>query len=178
MYTYERFSCLPYGSDVAFLMSSVKNELSVPANYYPNFSDWFNKVVLEITDGIRSIIIVRKSNRILGIAILKHSPAENKICTFWVNPESRKRHVGSAMLLHCCSLFSNNPTISMPDYLLWDFCGFMKCFSFVKREDGIYRKDRSEFFFNVELTRLLSSDILISQNFSPGLGNSSFAMSA
>ena len=176
MYTYERLSCLPYGSNVAFLMSSVKNELSVPANYYPNFSDWFNKVVLELTDGIRSIIIARRLNRISGIAILKHSPVENKICTFWVNPENRKHHVGSAMLLRCCSLFFNNPTISMPGYLLWDFCGFRKYFSFVKKEDGIYRKNQSEFFFNVELTRLLNSELLTSQNFSPALGNSNFAV--
>lgn len=149
---YERIQPAFLTADLSGLIHALRAELTVPASYYPGFSDWLNKVVLELTEGMRSLILARFQHKIVGVNILKHHEAENKLCTFWVNPEFRHQHIASKLLSRSLDSFQGKaPLITIPESRLGEFAflierrGFLPC----GVSDGLYHQHLREYFFTI-----------------------------
>lgn len=150
--TYERIQSLSWTSDLSPLIRAVRAELTVPAMYYPDFSEWLNKVVLELTAGMRSLILARCHHKIVGINILKHHEEEHKLCTFWVNPEFRRQHIASELLNETLSCFQGvAPIISIPQCTLADFEPLIeqRRFALIDVKRDLYRRGEGEYFFRI-----------------------------
>ena len=68
---------------------------------YPNFDKWYNeKVLVEMRKGVssREIIVaiseLERGSKITGVAIIKKTEEERKICTLKVLKEYRKQGIG------------------------------------------------------------------------------------
>lgn len=66
---------------------------------YPEFNDWYNtKVVPKLKTGTRKIFLATHDLEFSGALILKDDGKEKKVCTLFVNPKNRFRHIGSDFL--------------------------------------------------------------------------------
>lgn len=142
----------PLMTDISFLVRAVQAELAVPAQYYPCFADWLYKVVLELTAGMRSLVLARSHGRIVGINILKHHEMEKKLCTFWVNPEFRHQHIASTLLNESLRCFGGAaPVISIPQCTLDAFHPLIeqRRFGFLYAKPNLYRRGQKEYFFKI-----------------------------
>lgn len=164
--TYERIQPAFWTADLGSLIHALRAELTVPASYYPGFSDWLNKVVLELTEGMRSLILARFQHKIVGVNILKHHEAENKLCTFWVNPEFRHQHIASKLLSMSLDSFQGKaPLITIPESRLGEFMflierrGFLPC----GISDGLYHQHLREYFFTIPQMPAAPQERLIAQ---------------
>lgn len=149
--SYEILSA-PLMGDIGPLVRAVQSELSVPASYYPGFSDWFSKVVLELTEGMRSFVLARAHGRIVGINILKHHSMEWKLCTFWVNPAFRHQHIASTLLNESLRCFRGAaPVISIPQCAFDAFRPLIgqRHFEFWDTKPDLYRRGQTEYFFRI-----------------------------
>lgn len=139
-------------ADFSPLILAMRAELSVPASYYPGFSDWFSKVVLELTEGMRSFVLARAHGRIVGINILKHHSMEWKLCTFWVNPAFRHQHIASTLLNESLRCFRGAaPVISIPQCAFDAFRPLIgqRHFEFWDTKPDLYRCGQTEYFFRI-----------------------------
>lgn len=101
------------------------NYLKDLAECYPKFDEWFDKTVIpemELKDGKREIIIViselESSHRALltGIAILKKTQYEKKICTFRIHEDYRNQGIGTELFEKCFEyLGTRKPIITISD---------------------------------------------------------------
>lgn len=65
---------------------------------YPDFKVWLSYVFIEI--GVsRIILLCTDGDKISGLSIVKNSPTEKKICTFYVSPHYRRQGIGTKLLL-------------------------------------------------------------------------------
>ena len=150
--TYETIDPTVLPGDFSGLIWALREELAVPAAYYPGFAEWFHKVVLELTEGMRGLVLAREQGRIIGVNILKLHQAENKLCTFWVNPAFRQRHIATALLDRSLACFgSESPRITVPQCVLGDFTPFVEQGRFlpVEAKKGLYRIGETEHFFRI-----------------------------
>ena len=66
---------------------------------YPEFNDWYNtKVVPKLKTGTRKVFLATHDLEFSGALILKDDGNEKKVCTLFVNPKNRFRHIGSDFL--------------------------------------------------------------------------------
>ena len=164
--TYEKIQPASWTVELNTLLYAIYAELTVPAMYYPGFNDWFNKVVLELTAGRRSFILAKALNKIVGISILKHYKEENKLCTFWVNPEFRCQHIASKLLTMSLNSFKGKePIISIPEPRLGEFDFLIERRNFVyhKVNYGLYHENMKEYFFTVPYQPSVSQEFSIEQ---------------
>ena len=150
--TYEKIQPTSQTARLSTLIGAIYAELTVPAMYYPGFNDWVNKVVQELTARRRSFILAKSQNKIVGISILKHYKEENKLCTFWVNPEFRRRHIASELLTRSLNSFEGKePIITIPESRMGEFDFLIKRRDFVYRKVnyGLYHENMKEYFFTV-----------------------------
>ena len=150
--TYEKILLTSWTAELDTQIQAIRAELTAPAMYYPGFNDWFNKVVREFADGRRSFILAKSQNKIAGMSILKHSEEENKLCTFWVNPEFRCQHIASKLLTMSLDCFEGKePSISIPESRLGEFRFLIDRRNFVCNNvvHGLYRENMKEYFFTI-----------------------------
>ncbi len=156
---YEKIQSASQTAHFSTLIWALQAELAVPAAYYPGFADWLNKVILELTEGMRSIVLAKFQHKIVAVNILKHHEQENKLCTFWVNPEFRHQHIASAMLDMSLHLFHGKaPLISIPEVRLNEFKFLIRQrgFAFRERKCGLYHRNVNEYFFTIPLCSAVS----------------------
>ena len=67
---------------------------------YPFFNEWLDKVYHELNQGKRTVIILvdKPSGKIIGLAILKDSVLEKKICTLRVASSHQHQGCGSYLI--------------------------------------------------------------------------------
>ena len=118
---------------------------------YPNHYEWFyNKFVKEL-DGIkREIIYYEINKKPVGVAFLKNTEEEKKICTIIVKEEYQKKGIGT-LLLECSFEFlgTRQPLISMPEYKLGVFSKIIEKnnWQIFETIDSLYSNNK-EFVFN------------------------------
>lgn len=123
-----------------------------PANYYPRFNKWYEKVFWQMLLGSRSIITIHNRHKLAGFTILKNSLCERKICTFKVDKNYRNNGIASILMLIAINeLGYKNISISMADFLHDDFYPIMKKFHFINtaKKNCHYDKNHSEFFYSL-----------------------------
>ncbi len=66
---------------------------------YPGFSKWFDdKILPNLKSGSRKVFLATHKLEFAGALILKDTETEKKVCTLFVNPNNRFRHIGSDFL--------------------------------------------------------------------------------
>lgn len=124
-------------------------------NEYPEFTTWVNqKVVPGLYDGSRKIFIVKSifdSNTIRGVLILKDTEIEKKICTLYVDKESRNNGIGRKLFnLAFEELKTEKPLITIADDKVASFEKLLKQYDFklFQNKLNFYRKGHSEYSYN------------------------------
>lgn len=117
---------------------------------YPYFDHWYAKVLDELLYGFRSIVLIYEKSNIAGFSILKHSPPENKICTFYIVQKYRKNNISGFLMDYSLKLLKHkNVLITMPDKKVEAFTPLLNRFGFKLYGNilNYYNKSESEFFY-------------------------------
>jgi GNAT superfamily N-acetyltransferase len=125
---------------------------------YPNIDHWFRtKVVPGLKDHTRTIIRIERHSQLIGIAIGKREPEENKICTVRVAPSYFGRGLGIRLFDRVLGwLDDDRPHLTISESKLpaferiFDFYGFG--LTSVRRE--IYRPHVAELAYNEPLANI------------------------
>lgn len=134
------------------IATEVFNNISHLERYYPNFSDWyFNKVVNGLVNGSRRFIIELRDGKFAGVAILKDTEDEKKICTISISEEYKSKGLGYRLFEKSMRLLNTDkPLASISEERLPDF---EKIFQHLNYEysaeyHGLYLPQKSELSFN------------------------------
>ena len=132
--------------------------------YYPNIDWWYlNKVLPDLKEGLRSIHVIKRGDRILGVAINRKSVGKYhtknpKICSFYICDEARNQGLGNELFKICIREHAHHNKsiiITVPEERLYEEHG-RKCFNdFLKKhgfkkvneEPDKYRLGKTEYIF-------------------------------
>jgi len=119
---------------------------------YPDFKKWyFNKVVSGVIDGSRGFILELRDGKMAGVAILKDTVEEKKICTISVAEEFKSKGLGVRLFEKSMRLLdTEKPLATVSENRLPEF---EKIFQYLNYEyfaeyRGFYVPQKSEFSFN------------------------------
>lgn len=139
-------------------IDSIFSELSFLRSEYPDFYSWFyDKVVSELSNGSRKIFLAQTPlsfGKVNGILILKNSDSEKKICTLYVDEESRKNGIGQRFIdIAFTELNTYKPLITVSDKRISDFSKLLEKnnFKIVDSLSNYYSKNHVEYTFNGHL---------------------------
>lgn len=131
---------------------AVFGRLAQLSHFYPKFNHWYReKVIPGLTSGEREIILKFSDQRLAGIAILKISESERKLCCLRVLDEFHGSGVGVHLFRDSFDrLGTSKPLLSVASEQaekferIFTFFGFQK----VAEYPGMYRKNNTETSFN------------------------------
>lgn len=119
---------------------------------YSNFSDWYDKVFVEVfMDNVRrDIVLAVDGKTIAGILILKDMDGEKKVCTIVVVPAYRKQGIANELFEIAFEyLGTRKPMLSMSQDLVPSFSGIIRKFKFkLTNIDQAYNTNKAEFYYN------------------------------
>lgn len=119
---------------------------------YSNFSDWYDKVFVEVfMDNVRrDIVLAVDGKTIAGILILKDMDGEKKVCTIVVVPAYRKQGIANELFeIAFKYLGTRKPMLSMSQDLVPSFSGIIRKFKFkLTNIDQAYNTNKAEFYYN------------------------------
>lgn len=145
------------GTDVSLvhrIHNCIQSSLIDLAIEYPFFFEWLEKVIDElISSNSRMIILCCDQNifDIKGIAILKSTDTEKKICTLRVQKTFRNRGIGTILLKKSQELLEEKkPLITVSGFHLKEFLPFLKKNGFELKDKvkSLYKRGCYEYFFN------------------------------
>ena len=136
------------------ILSKLQNLLADLECCYPFFSKWLEKVFSEIRISYSRKILLCINNgvfEIVGVAIIKDTPQEKKICTLRVLNHYQNQGIGSCLLARTKEeLREPCPLITVSGVQMPTFGHFLKKRGFVVKDKvkSLYRKGAYEYFFN------------------------------
>jgi hypothetical protein len=146
----EHDSCSP--DQLTSFSFQVFKEISHLEHSYPNFEKWyFEKIVNGLKDGSRSIILEIRNEMIAGVAIIKDTQLEKKICTISVSQEYKSKGLGFKLFEKSMRLLNTDrPLASVSEDRINDFEKIFQHFNyeFSAEYKGLYVPKKSEFSFN------------------------------
>ena len=139
-------------------LDSVFQEIAFLRAEYPNFYNWFyQKVVPGLSNGERKIFVAKSSSsysKINGILILKDSFDEKKICTLYVEKNSRLNGIGKKFMeLAFNELNTDKPLITITENKIKDFLKLLNRFDFTlfEKNPNFYSEGLTEYSYNGHL---------------------------
>lgn len=141
-------------------MDRLYNDLKDLVSSYPNFEEWFDTIVrpeVDCAEGKREIIIalseVEENPKAIltGIAILKNTDKQKKICTFRIHENYRNQGIGSELFEQCFEyLGTRKPVISISEDKINMFEKHIEKYGFelVEILDAKYVKGKKEYVYN------------------------------
>lgn len=136
------------------ILAKLQNLLADLECYYPFFSKWLEKVFKELSISYTRKVLLCINNGvfdIVGVAIIKDTPQEKKICTLRVLKHYKNQGVGSCLLARTQQELSDSrPLITVSGVQMPTFAHFLKKRGFEVKDKikSIYRKGAYEYFFN------------------------------
>lgn len=122
---------------------------------YPKHYEWFfQKHLPFVGNGEREVFFIRKYGNVCGVAFLKNTHEEKKICTFYVAEHGRNMGVGRNLMKASIDfLGTETPMITMTKEKVPHFIHFIKNYNWIITQivDGYYVKDADEVVFNGQL---------------------------
>jgi len=139
-------------SDIVALYEYIKSS----ADYYKDIDCWFfNKVLPGISTGERTIITFKYNNYLAGLAIIKHTHLEKKICTLKIGKPFQKIGLGYMLFEKCFELLNTEkPLATVSAELLGGYVRILDFYGFKLENvlDNNYRATKSmEYVYNGEL---------------------------
>lgn len=133
-------------------LRDARGYLETLSDFYPGFGTWFTeKVMPGVAMGERTIVLQNTSGVLSGIAVLKDTPDEQKLCCLRVLPAFRGTGAGVRLFDKSFDLLNNkSPLLSVSEEQLPAFEKIFKYFGFeyAKEYHGIYRPKKTEISFN------------------------------
>jgi len=135
-----------------FFIDEIYIKISSANKYYPDFKNWYyNNVIPSIIDGDKEFIFELRNNKLVGIAIIKHS--EKKLCHLSIFEEYKNRGYGLKLFEQSFrKLETKQPylTVSEEKYIefkkIFNYYGFE--LSYTRR--NTYRNNKIEYYFNAK----------------------------
>ena len=119
---------------------------------YPNFRAWYSdKVVSGLVSGSRSLIIELRDGKMAGVAILKDSIHEKKICTINVADEFKSKGLGYRLFEKSMrQLNTDKPLATVSEDRMPEFEKIFRHlnYEYSAEYSGLYLPRKSEFSFN------------------------------
>lgn len=148
-------------SDDASRYSVVFNKIKFLSTDYPGFKEWyFEKVIPGLLTSEREILIciVNEEDefKLGGIAILKNTNEEKKICTLRVTKKYEKNGVGYTLFEKAFEILkTDKPIFTVSSDRIKMFERHLKRYDFKQTEllEDYYSEGKSEFIFNGFLTK-------------------------
>lgn len=126
--------------------------LSDISEFYPNVYTWYEtKVIPGIVKNERKIFTEIRDNKLIGIAIIKTTPNEEKICTIKILDEYVNCGIGIRMFEKLMKEFkTSTPLVTVPEERFEEFHKiFMKHdFRLTQILTSYYRPGKKEFIYN------------------------------
>lgn len=142
-------SLFSYDCQVSLLQ--ISHFLSDISALYPNFNNWLQyKFYQPSYENQRKIIIAHNGTALLGVALLKKSYDENKICTLYTSPFYQGRGIGSQLVDLSLQYFdSSDVLITVAQEKRIELAPILKSKGFVCTASikGMYRPETMEHFF-------------------------------
>ncbi|MEB6857896.1 GNAT family N-acetyltransferase [Proteus cibi] len=142
-----------FSSNNQVLGVQINHFLSNISALYPNFNDWLQyKFYQPSYESQRKIIIAHNGTMLLGVALLKKSHDENKICTLYTSPFHQGQGIGSQLVDLSLQYFdSPDVLITVAQEKLIELAPILKSKGFVCTASikGMYRPESTELFFNL-----------------------------
>ncbi|HAS3568115.1 TPA: GNAT family N-acetyltransferase [Vibrio cholerae] len=137
-----------------FDVSKLAPALDNVAPLYPNFNIWFkDKFLFNFYIGNRDILFAHNGNNLCAVSLLKKTPEENKICTFYVMPEFQGRELGSKLLEKSLNYLDDKDVlISVSNERLSELYPTLSSKGFVLDNcvEHMYRNENIEHFFKAK----------------------------
>ncbi|MFX4238774.1 GNAT family N-acetyltransferase [Aliarcobacter butzleri] len=125
--------------------------------FYPEFRHWYSsKVIPGLVNGSREILTEYRDERLIGIAIVKNTQEEKKICTIKVLPEYQNKGIGIKLFKRSLSLLNTNkPFVTVPEERFNEFHKIFTYYGFQLTQilEGYYREGKKEYIYNGTLSR-------------------------
>ena len=135
-----------------YYIDSIYNTIIKLEQEYPGFHVWFyDKVRSDIMSNKREIIISLVDDHIAGVAILKKTVEEKKICTLRVLERYQKMGLGKRLVLESFEyLDTKTPLITVTSCRENQFKKLFNYFGFEKASECLdyYRKEYKELTYN------------------------------
>lgn len=134
--------------------SDVLNLLEPLGRIYPAFRPWYlHKVMPGLQDGSRRVLAAAADDRVLGVAILKKSASELKLCTLWTDPAAPSGTSDCLLEASFDWLGTRRPVFSVPDDILPRMRRLISEMDATSAEElvGVYRPGVVEHLFNGRL---------------------------
>lgn len=139
----------------ASFTATARETLNHLSSYYPGFADWYDhKVIPGLRAGERTILIRVIGGRLTGIAIVKDTPAERKLCCLRVIPQLQGSGLGLKLFDDAFAILgTEKPLLSVANEQLPRFNRIFRHFGFenTNRYVGLYRPQGIEHSFNGHL---------------------------
>lgn len=138
------------------LLKLFQNILSDLQVEYPFFSKWLQKVFEELQLSEKRLVLIYCSDESIfdlkGVAILKNTVEERKICTLRVVNPYRRQGIGTLLLKKSIELLNDPyPLITVSGIHMDTFGPFLRKNGFVLKDKikSLYRRGCYEYFYNV-----------------------------
>ena len=128
----------------------MRSFLKPVSHLYPDFESWLNFIfVRQMGEGKRRVIVAHDGNNVYGCSLLKITPEESKICTFYVHPDARGQNLADDLMRNSLVFFNKKPIISASEERTEELQPLLKKYGFEIYASvlGMYQPDRKENFF-------------------------------
>ncbi|MDQ7979047.1 GNAT family N-acetyltransferase [Paraburkholderia sp. SARCC-3016] len=119
---------------------------------YPNFLHWYeSKVVPGLLTGERKILLREAGGRLAGLAIVKDTEDEKKLCCLRVMPDFKGSGIGLKLFDESFELLkSDKPLLTIAEEQLPQFGKIFEHFGFEvgDKYQDIYRRNKAEYSYN------------------------------
>ncbi len=154
-----------YSSDHECLYQGIAKLTKSINNIYPDFTDWlFNKFIPGLKNGSRKMVIAYNDlHAPMGIALLKDTEEEKKICCLFVREDCRGNGIANKLIKQSYAVLkTNKPALTVADTNLPQLKNLLdkNGFTFSYKKKGAYRQNDTENYFNNEATEILKKNIL------------------
>lgn len=153
-------------------IAEVYKKLKDLEDTYPEFYDWYTEtvtpelkedtdrrnIIFAISDVLMGDEIVKK---LTGLAIIKNSEDEKKICTFRIFSQYKKQGVGLTLLHYCFQeLGTTKPLISISKPALQEFGKYIEIYDWQLKQilPNYYKDGITEYVYNGYLVENLQMD--------------------
>ena len=98
---------------------------------YPRYKDWYyNTFLSDLQKGNRAYAVALYGSDLAGCTLMKNTPNEKKICTFFVAPKYRRQGIGSGLMNAAFKKLGSTPFLTVPLTKIDIFSPFLNGFGF------------------------------------------------
>lgn len=143
---------LAHAGEASDILIFLFGQLKAVSEFYPEFHAWLaNRVLPGLYSGERKMLLEYIQGELAGIAIIKESAEEKKLCCIRVLPKFQGSGIGVRLMKRCFeALDTQNPLVTVSEENIYMFNRLFNYFGFELggTYKDIYRPEKTEYSFN------------------------------